>query len=145
MPPRLDVVTLSSGASAVTVTVSWTVDGDIWTLTVAVWPTSSWTPVRVDGGKALQLHRELIRADAHGYPVDTSFIRDAVNVLPVASLTAVTVTPGSTPPVESVTVPVRVASCANAGDRKHQKQCADDEEPPHEFIRALLEIHASHD
>src|SRR5262245_30981294 len=38
----------------------------------------------------------------------------AAKVLPVASRTAVTVTPGSTPPVESVTVPVNVASCAYA-------------------------------
>src|SRR5262245_45246534 len=38
----------------------------------------------------------------------------AAKVLPVASSTAVTVTPGSTPPVESVTVPVNVASCAYA-------------------------------
>jgi hypothetical protein len=36
----------------------------------------------------------------------------ATNVLPVASCTAVIVTPGSTPPVESVTVPVITASCA---------------------------------
>src|SRR5436190_15820636 len=36
----------------------------------------------------------------------------ATKVLPVASWIAVTVTPGSTPPVESETVPVRVASCA---------------------------------
>ena len=32
------------------------------------------------------------------------------NVLPVASCTAVTVTPGSTPPVESVIVPLSIAS-----------------------------------
>jgi hypothetical protein len=38
----------------------------------------------------------------------------AAKVLPVASRTAVTVTPGSTPPVESVIVPVNVASCAYA-------------------------------
>src|SRR5262245_20432108 len=37
-----------------------------------------------------------------------------VNVFPVASLTAVTVTPGRTPPVASVIVPVSVASCASA-------------------------------
>src|SRR6266545_4212283 len=36
----------------------------------------------------------------------------ATNVLPDSSLMAVTVTPGSTPPVESVIVPVTVASCA---------------------------------
>src|SRR6266850_2094474 len=36
------------------------------------------------------------------------------NVLPVASFEAVTVTPGRTAPVESVTVPVSTASCANA-------------------------------
>jgi hypothetical protein len=36
------------------------------------------------------------------------------NVLPVASFEAVTVTPGSTAPVESVIVPVSTASCANA-------------------------------
>src|SRR5258705_1951802 len=37
-----------------------------------------------------------------------------VKVLPVASCTAVTVTPGSTPPDESVTTPVMMASvCAN--------------------------------
>src|SRR5687767_9781510 len=36
----------------------------------------------------------------------------ASNRLPVVSFTAVTVTPGSTPPVESVTVPVSTASCA---------------------------------
>ncbi len=47
LPPRLEVVTFSSGASAVTVTVSCTVDGAIWRLTLAVWPTSSCTPVRV--------------------------------------------------------------------------------------------------
>ena len=35
-----------------------------------------------------------------------------LNVLPVAAFTAVMVTPGSTAPVESVTVPVKVASCA---------------------------------
>src|SRR5438445_13737547 len=35
------------------------------------------------------------------------------NWLPDASLTATTVTPGSTPPVESVMVPVTEASCAN--------------------------------
>src|SRR4029453_16672030 len=41
-----------------------------------------------------------------------------VKVLPVASWTAVTVTPGSTPPEESVTTPVMTASvwaCASAG------------------------------
>src|SRR6185369_16598118 len=38
----------------------------------------------------------------------------AAKVLPVASSTAVTTTPGSTPPVESVTVPVNVASWAYA-------------------------------
>jgi hypothetical protein len=47
-----------------------------------------------------------------------------LNVLPVAAFTAVMVTPGRTAPVESVTVP---------GDRQHHEQCADDEEPPHEF------------
>src|SRR6185295_12753878 len=36
----------------------------------------------------------------------------ATNVLPESMLIAVTVTPGSTPPVESVIVPVMVASCA---------------------------------
>src|SRR5205814_2445942 len=36
------------------------------------------------------------------------------NLFPVASFEAVTVTPGSTAPVESVTVPVSTASCANA-------------------------------
>src|SRR5450759_1980725 len=36
----------------------------------------------------------------------------ASNVLPVASSTAVTVTPGSTAPVVSLTVPVNTASCA---------------------------------
>src|SRR5215470_16919457 len=38
----------------------------------------------------------------------------ATNVLPVASCRAVMVTPGSTPPVESVTVPLIVASCAES-------------------------------
>src|SRR6266705_6907121 len=38
----------------------------------------------------------------------------ATKVLPVASWSAVTVTPGSTPPVESETVPVKVASCADS-------------------------------
>ena len=38
----------------------------------------------------------------------------ASKVLPVASCRARTVTPGSTPPVESVTVPVSEASCADA-------------------------------
>jgi hypothetical protein len=47
LPPRLDVVTLSSGASAVTVTVSWTVEGVICISSDAVCPTSSWTPIRV--------------------------------------------------------------------------------------------------
>src|SRR6267142_941454 len=37
------------------------------------------------------------------------------NVFPDASCSAVTATPGSTPPVESVTVPLTVASCAYAG------------------------------
>ena len=45
--------------------------------------------------------------------VDAREIR-RLNVLPVASLVAVTVTPGRTAPVESVTVPVSVASCAEA-------------------------------
>jgi hypothetical protein len=36
----------------------------------------------------------------------------ATNVLPVASWRAVTVTPGSTPPELSLTVPESVASCA---------------------------------
>src|SRR5262245_4948850 len=36
----------------------------------------------------------------------------ATKVLPVSSFVAVMVTPGSTPPVESVTVPFSVASCA---------------------------------
>src|SRR4051812_39456640 len=35
------------------------------------------------------------------------------NLLPVAACTAVTVTPGSTAPVVSVTVPVSTASCAD--------------------------------
>ena len=47
LPPRLEVWGLTSGASAVTVTVSCTVDGDSWRFTAAVWPTSSCTPVRV--------------------------------------------------------------------------------------------------
>ena len=47
LPPSADVETLSSGASAVTVTVSCTVDGAICRLIVAVWPTSSCNPVRV--------------------------------------------------------------------------------------------------
>jgi len=37
----------------------------------------------------------------------------ATKVLPVASLVAVTVTPGNTAPVESVSVPFSTASCAN--------------------------------
>src|SRR5687767_14168674 len=37
-----------------------------------------------------------------------------VKVFPVASFTAVTVTPGNTAAVASVTVPVRMASCAKA-------------------------------
>src|SRR5262245_12273398 len=36
----------------------------------------------------------------------------ATNVFPLASCRAVIVTPGSTPPDESFTVPVKVASCA---------------------------------
>ena len=38
----------------------------------------------------------------------------ARNLFPEAAWTAVTVTPGSTPPVESVIVPVSTASCAKA-------------------------------
>src|SRR5438552_1377980 len=37
-----------------------------------------------------------------------------VNVLPEAAFVAVTVTPGRTPPVLSLTVPLNVASCAYA-------------------------------
>src|SRR5258705_11916958 len=37
----------------------------------------------------------------------------ATNLLPVSVCIAVTVTPGSTPPLESEMVPVTVASCAN--------------------------------
>jgi hypothetical protein len=44
--PRLDVDVSSSGASAVTMTVSWIVEGLISKSTATVWPTSSWTPVR---------------------------------------------------------------------------------------------------
>ncbi len=47
LPPIVEVVRLSSGASAETVTVSCTVDGAICMLTVAVCPTSSWMPARV--------------------------------------------------------------------------------------------------
>jgi hypothetical protein len=38
-PPRLEVATSRSGASAVTVTDSCSVEGDIWRLMTAVWPT----------------------------------------------------------------------------------------------------------
>jgi hypothetical protein len=47
LPPRLDVVTLSSGASAVTVTVSCTVEGESCALIDAVCPTSTCTLVCV--------------------------------------------------------------------------------------------------
>ena len=45
----------------------------------------------------------------------------ASNEMPDASWTAMTVTPGSTPPVESVTVPVSVASCAAACTGTHNR------------------------
>ena len=47
LPPIEEVATSRSGASAVTVTVSWRVDGFSCTSIAAVWPTSSDTPARV--------------------------------------------------------------------------------------------------
>ena len=74
LPPSADVATLSSGASAVTVTVSCTVDGPICRLIVAVWPTSSCRPVRVWVAKPWSSRGDGVDADAHRDPVDTGFI-----------------------------------------------------------------------
>src|SRR6185369_2623152 len=46
------------------------------------------------------------------------------NVLPVSSWMMVMVTPGSTPPDESVTVPVIVACCAKADTAKRSRIAA---------------------
>ncbi len=56
------------------------------------------------GGEPLQLRGNLVGADPRGNAVDAALV----------GCTAVTVTPGRTAPVESVMVPVRTASCANA-------------------------------
>src|SRR6185503_7852976 len=110
--PRTDEETFRSGASAVTVIVSASVDGDSCRLTTRVSPTSSCTPSRttvVNPGSSAAILYAPTRAGMRYMPRSSV---TAVKVLPVAASTAVTTTPGSTPPVESVAVPVNVASWA---------------------------------
>src|SRR5258705_2465946 len=110
--PRTDEETFRSGASAVTVIVSASVDGDSCRFTTSVSPTSSCNPSRttvVKPGNSAAILYAPTRAGMRYTPRSSV---TAAKVLPVASSTAVTTTPGSTPPVESVTVPVNVASSA---------------------------------
>jgi hypothetical protein len=58
-----------------------------------------------DGREALQLGGDAVDPDALGQAIGAAFTVTATKVLPVASSSAVTVTPGNTPPVESATVP----------------------------------------
>src|SRR3954470_18143756 len=59
--------------------------------------------------------------------------------MPEASLTAVTVTPGSTPPVLSFTVPLSVASCAYDANGKATNATINQINRPN-FITASLEL-----
>ena len=57
-------------------TVSCSVDGDICRLTRASAPTSSCSPVAHDGREALQLRRDLVRADARRDAVHAALVGD---------------------------------------------------------------------
>ncbi len=110
--PRLDVVVSMRGACAETVTDSATPAGVICRLTLTVCPTSSSTPVRVAALKpwsSVVIRYTPIRTGIRKSPRASV---TAPKLFPEASSTAVTVTPGSTAPVASVTVPLIVASCA---------------------------------
>src|SRR6185436_3467396 len=113
LPAGLVCVTLTSGASAVTVTFSCSVAGCICTGMFAVCPASSVTCARTDWKpwSSMRIWYAPTRDCMRNTPRSSVTL---VKVLPVASCTAVTVTPGSTPPDESVTTPVMTASvCAN--------------------------------
>jgi len=111
--PRLESLTFSSGASPVTVTDSCTPDTAICRFTTACCPTRS-VIVRAIDAKPVSSAVILYVPTRIGSRNPPAASVTASKLLPFASLTARTTTPGSAPPVSSVTVPLRLASCACA-------------------------------
>ena len=116
LPLTVEETTSISGASPLTVTVSCSVAGPICSATAACWPTSSCRPARVtvpNPASSAVSRYVPIRSGIRNAPAPSLTAR---NVLPEASFVAVMVTPGSTPPCVSLTVPLSVASCAAAAN-----------------------------
>jgi hypothetical protein len=119
LPLTVELLTSISGASPVTVTDSVTVDGVICRLSTTVCPSNSsrLRVIVVNPWSSAVTRIVPVRTGSRNAPRPSV---TATNVLPVASWRAVMLTPGSTPPVESVIVPLIVASCAdsNAGSAR---------------------------
>ena len=83
LPPRLELATFSSGASAITVTVSWTVESAICISMCRGLPDRA-TECRSANTvvKPVQLRGQLVAADACGNAVDTAFVGDGDEPVP---------------------------------------------------------------
>src|SRR5215475_9849046 len=112
--PSLEVVVSISGASALTVMFS-AAPAVIWALMPTVCPTSTSTPSRVTAWKPDSSIVILYTPTRTGSRYAPRGSVTASKLLPDAECTALTVTPGSTAPVASVTMPLSAASWANPG------------------------------
>src|SRR5262245_55781611 len=114
LAPTVDSFVSTSGASPVTVTVSVSVAGPSCRVTASVWFNNSCSPVCVMVWKPERLAVSRCAPTRTGIRNWPCASVTASKVLPVSSWMMVMVTPGSTPPDVSVTVPVMVACCADA-------------------------------